>query len=367
MDSFAVEFNRLEYRYNTEQPFIKFAALIKRLSARDIVLFGSGVLDMRFFNFFKKNGINAVCYCDNNKTGIHIPTKLPIVSIRQLKEAYPDVNIVITSFKYRFEIANQLMESGFSSGQIFTDFNFLVDMMSISEAKNYFEGWEWAYNYFADDVSKKIIIGRIKSYLFGDSILFSAGCKYLENEVVNLSNNEVFVDVGSAVGSITEAFINKTNNKYKHIYAFEPDIENYEKAKNKLLQYSNVTIMKTALWSRNGVLPFNARGDGGSHICKEITANTTVSATTLDNFFNGNIEKPTFIKVSAEGSEKEIILGANEIIGKRKPALAASVYHQPDDIYETTKCISDINSDYAFCLRHYSEYIYDTILYARNL
>jgi FkbM family methyltransferase len=356
--------------YNTGKPRNKFEKLKRLIIKRPIILFGAGVLDMRFYDFFRKNGIPIECYCDNNRTGIHIPTKLQIITAQQLKKQYSDANIVITPFKYRNVISNQLKEAGFSNEQIFTEFNFFIEMMDINKAKEYFDGWEWAYNFFKDDTSKQIVIDRIKSYLFGDSIPASVGPKYFENDIVKLSNNEVFIDAGMTSGDITRAFIHQTNGAYRRIFGFEPDEKNYKEAEKNLSAYSNVTIIQKALWSTELKCYFNARGDGGSHIVNEDyfgidkTVMTTIS---VDKFFGDKLEKPVFIKLSTEGAEKEIIFGAKETIGNTNPQLAVSAYQHPSDIYELTKIIYNINPYYNFSLRHYSEYVYDTIIYARSL
>jgi FkbM family methyltransferase len=360
----------IKKRYDTGESRNKFERLKKIIVKRPIVLFGAGVLDMRFYDFFRKEGIPIECYCDNNKTGIHTPTKLQIITVQQLKKQYSGANIVITPFKYRNEISNQLKEIGFLKEQIFTEFNFLIEMMEINKAEEYFDGWEWVYNFLNDNTSKQIVVNRIKSYLFGDSIPSSTYPKYFENDIVKFSNNEVFVDAGMTSGDITKIFIHQTNGAYRHIFGFEPDEENYKKAENNLSAYPNVTIIQKALWSNNVKCYFNARGDGGSHIVNEIPFNagkTAITTISIDNFFGDKLEKPVFIKLSTEGAEKEIIHGAKKTIENSNPQLAVSAYHHPSDLYELIKIIHHINPCYNFFLRHYSEYVYDTIIYTRSL
>lgn len=85
--------------------------------------------------------------------------------------------------------------------------------------------------------------------------------------------------------------------------------------------------------------------------------------TALDMFFQER-EAPTFIKMDIEGAEKEALIGAEQIIRCHKPKLAICVYHKPEDIYVLPELINSFREDYRFYLRHYSNTIYETVLYA---
>jgi hypothetical protein len=58
----------------------------------------------------------------------------------------------------------------------------------------------------------------------------------------------------------------------------------------------------------------------------------TVKTMTLDSFVKEyNVERVDFIKIDAEGSERETLKGAKETIKKFKPRMAIAAYHLPDD------------------------------------
>ena len=75
-------------------------------------------------------------------------------------------------------------------------------------------------------------------------------------------------------------------------------------------------------------------------------------------------EKVTFIKIDAEGAEREIIQGSTKTIKKYKPKLAVSVYHKPDDYIELAKLLLEIEPEYKFYFRQYHSDPKETILYA---
>ena len=85
--------------------------------------------------------------------------------------------------------------------------------------------------------------------------------------------------------------------------------------------------------------------------------------TALDAFFQ-NREAPTFIKMDIEGAEREALAGVEQLIRSHKPKLAICAYHKVEDIYTLPELIRTFRDDYTFYLRHYSDTIYETVLYA---
>jgi hypothetical protein len=72
---------------------------------------------------------------------------------------------------------------------------------------------------------------------------------------------------------------------------------------------------------------------------------------TLDSFCKEyNVERVDFIKIDAEGSEREIIKGAKETIKRFKPKMAIAAYHLPDDKKVIPELVLSIRNDYKFKL-----------------
>ena len=65
-----------------------------------------------------------------------------------------------------------------------------------------------------------------------------------------------------------------------------------------------------------------------------------------------------------EGAELMALQGAEKIIRKYKPKLAVCVYHKPEDIIEILKYTLELNPEYKIHLRHYSNYFWETVMYA---
>ena len=100
-------------------------------------------------------------------------------------------------------------------------------------------------------------------------------------------------------------------------------------------------------------------------IDSEVAGNSDViyiNTITIDEFAKTHL-KPTFIKMDIEGAELNALIGANNVIVNHKPKLAICIYHRPSDLSEIAKYIKQLNSHYRFYIRHYRDYICDTVLY----
>jgi FkbM family methyltransferase len=72
-----------------------------------------------------------------------------------------------------------------------------------------------------------------------------------------------------------------------------------------------------------------------------------ISITTIDDFAKErNLDRVDFIKVDAEGYEKQILRGARETIQRFRPILSVSAYHFPDDKTDIVELVEGITPEY---------------------
>ena len=74
--------------------------------------------------------------------------------------------------------------------------------------------------------------------------------------------------------------------------------------------------------------------------------------------------KVTLIKMDIEGSELEALKGAEKLIKRDRPRLAICIYHKRQDPVEITNWILELGMDYKLYMRHYSNFGFETVLYA---
>ncbi|MDR0984615.1 MAG: FkbM family methyltransferase [Ruminococcus sp.] len=224
-----------------------------------------------------------------------------------------------------------------------------------------------AYNLFKDDFSKKVYADIINFKISGD-------IKYLKEitsskddiyKILNLSDNEVFYDLGAYNGDTVEEFILQTKGKYDSIVAMEPDSKNFAKLTKTVenLGAHNIELLKYAAWSLETEIPFSSKA--GRQSAFDTNSKTTAPAKSVDNIYSDDDPYPTYIKIDVEGADKEALWGASETIAKYSPKIAVSLYHCNEDIFEIPLSIDSINQSYNFYIRHLP-YIpaWETNLYA---
>ncbi len=373
--SFEQEFAKLEERYNTCEHLHKQKVLIDRLSQYPLAIFGCGGYGKRVFHTLVELGVEVSCFVDNFKTGYFQQTHVPIVSPQTVKENYTDANIIIATLAPERQLHSQLLSLGIAQEQILgfdVAYQLLQDLpeeriqVGILQMRKLLEQYESAFQMYQDEKSREILLDRIKTYLFRDefSDYENLGDMYFP-EQITFTDTEVFIDAGLYTGDTAEQFIKKVAGRYEHIYGFEIDPKNFSEAQKNLGGYRNVTIVAQGLSDRATSAKANLGLGMGSNISEG--ALDTISLTSLDTFFKAlgaNVKKPTFIKMDIEGAELAALKGSEEIISEFKPKLAIAAYHKPEDMYQLPLIIKEINPDYKLMLRHYSRYMWETVLYA---
>jgi len=188
---------------------------------------------------------------------------------------------------------------------------------------------------------------------------------YFDLPQLKRNDNEVFVDCGAYDGDSALGFVKWCNNKFEHIYLFEPDKKNIKLCDINLSQnISNekYTIIEKGNWSTRTQLRFDVTGDVSTHATEKGTEILDVSS--IDEEIM-TLNKVTYIKMDIEGAELEALKGAERVITRDFPNLAICVYHKPEDIFTIPQYINSLVPEkYKFYLRHYTLTKWDTVLYA---
>lgn len=245
--------------------------------------------------------------------------------------------------------------------------NYFMENWQKCKSQDSLEKIKQAKEILADEESINVLETRIKVYETGEisllSNIYNASTQYFNQGIVELSDNEVFIDLGAYKGDTIEGFINHVNGKYKKIIAFEPDLENMMCLNRYILEndINNVVVYKLASWNEKDILKFHEDGSYISQI--SATGNSSINVNSIDDVLL-DIVPVTFIKMDIEGAELKTIEGAENIIKKYKPQMAICVYHKADDIYEVPLAIKKLVPEYKLYLRHHSDSFLDTVLYA---
>ena len=330
-----------------------------------IILFGAGLGGHAAAKWIQKEGGCVFCFCDSMKSGKDEKFDIPIISPEELKKYYGDDQtyiVISVGDRYRDEIASLLLELGCPIRKIIPSY-FMKDKLTLDELEAHLDGYQWMFDHVEDDTSRDIIINRIKNYLFYFEAPHDEDYKrYFDSAIMPLRTDEIYLDGGAFNGDSILSFLNATKNQYRYIWGFEPDLENYRNAINTLHDYKNVTLINQGIWSGEETLP--CIGGQETLSCFDKAGSSTVSVIGLDHFFLNRNNRPTVIKLDIQGAELYALQGARKLIKENHPKLILCAYHEVSHLYELAQTVFRIDPSYKFWIRHYSDNLHETILYA---
>jgi len=336
----------------------------------EVYLFGAKELGAKFYDFFTQAGIKVLGFIDNNpalQNQDYCGCK--VFNINDLTSQKQEATIAIASINYINEISMQLRDLGFSK-IIPCPVFYLYDEKTYNPEPS-FEGivkdlaenkqqYLDFYNILEDEKSKKVLETLVNFRLSFDFSLYGKifdQNQYFGEDFLNFEENGIFIDGGGFDGDSTLNYIQKVKNNYKKILFFEPDAISFEKAKENLKNIKNIDFFNKGLYSKSDVFRFNSSGGLGSNIAE--SGNTNIEVVSIDELLD---EKAAYIKMDIEGAELEALKGAKKQLLKGTQ-FAISLYHKSGDIRQIPQYIKEINPDYKFYLRHYTNTVFETVLY----
>ena len=220
-----------------------------------------------------------------------------------------------------------------------------------------------AYALLEDEKSKSVYIKSIEFLYTGELDLLNdiESPKDEGYSLLNLSNDEKYLDLGAYTGDTVDEFINHTGS-YTYISAVEPNIKNFKKLKENIKEIENCEALNIGISDKAG-FSYITKGSGKMATLKINNEKTEMIETkTLDDLFSK--KEYTYIKADIEGMEMEMLSSADKALSS-KPKLCISAYHKPSDMWNLILKIHKINKEYKFFLRKF-KYIplWDLNLYA---
>lgn len=229
------------------------------------------------------------------------------------------------------------------------------------EFESNYLNYEWIYNLLADEASKQIF-KKLVSFRYTYDIEQLKGFdsreqyQYFEDFLKLNPEGESFVDVGCFNGFTSLEFI-KNCPGYSAVHILEPDVSNFKNCITTLKNLSNIHFYNLGASNSAQTLKFDTQGSG-SRISEDGTL--TINVDKIDNIIKTPV---SFIKMDIEGAEAFAIDGAKNTILENHPKLAICVYHQVGDFWKIPKLIFSIRDDYDVYLRHYTESIYESVMF----
>lgn len=246
------------------------------------------------------------------------------------------------------------------------DFGVLHDRLI--QIKEHWNDFTNLYSWLDDYKSKNVLIDVLRNWetlngIYFENVIDKQFEHYFDLDIIKVSMDEVFVDLGAYIGDTVSSYINTFGNNFKKIYCYEFNNENARILKDVTTNYDNIVIRECAVGQTTGYVNILRKQDDNSATSMQIDDKGAIQMVTLDDDID---EKITFIKSDIEGAEISMLQGAKAHIRNDHPKLAISVYHGNSDIWEIPKIIHSIDSTYRFYLRYYGGCLYpnEIVLYA---
>ncbi len=206
------------------------------------------------------------------------------------------------------------------------------------------------YNLLADELSKTVFKNIIMFKLSGklEYLLKAETNRQEVFDLLNLSKQENFLDLGAFTGDTVQEFISYVKD-YQGIIAVEPDKRNFKKLCESSADLKDINCINAAISDKSGkALISKNHGRGNSVEGKTVEINT-LSLTDISKEF-----MPTYIKMDIEGNEIKTINGGRELLNAQKPKMHIACYHTAYDIFKIPLIIKNICPEYRVYMRHHS-------------
>ncbi len=223
------------------------------------------------------------------------------------------------------------------------------------------ESYEFLFERLSDDLSKKhfenIINFRLnRDIKFLKEFEFRIKEQYFE-AFFFLKENPSFIDGGGFDGQTSKIFAEKYPD-YNKIYFFEPFVNSFELSKKTLKDFKQVEMFQKGLWHKKDTLSFD--GSLGSANTISNKGSDKIEVVAIDDIIK---EKIDFLKLDIEGSEYNALIGAKKMICNYRPKIAVCVYHLQKDFIRIPQLLLDYHKDYKIYLRHYTQGVFETVMY----
>ncbi len=340
----------------------------KLRSSKYLCLFGAGQVGQAVAYDLTDAGIKVDFFCDNNKElwGKNINQAIRCVSLQELDQHKNDVFVLVTTGSFK-EICAQLEALGFSNllvvPQLMIRNNMYWDKVSCALVK---KNICQLIDILEDEKSRQVVNVIVQNW-FSRLCSFNSivmGDQYFPAGIINLSDDEVFVDVGAFNGDTLIDFLSRVNGRFAQAIAYELDKNCYRKLLNSINAMSpgvkeRIIAYNLGLYDTNRFIGYIANTTSSSI---NSIAGDQGEVVRLDDHLRG--KKVSFIKMDIEGAEVKALHGAEEILKTSRPKLAISVYHEPAHLWEVPLFIKCLAPDYKIYLRHHTCEEYETVCYA---
>lgn len=161
-------------------------------------------------------------------------------------------------------------------------------------------------------------------------------------------NSFHFVDIGANIG---EFLIDYSNHpKVSRVSAFEPQPEQIKVLKKNIDLNDfkkTVVIPKPVADSTKDILfNFSSKNSTASGITEDRSKGTIVQSTSIDEYFNDNIDQEFVFLIDTEGAELDIMRGGRKLIQQSNPLIIFEYNHVTREHFTIEEVQTELGNNY---------------------
>lgn len=341
------------------------------ISTAKVWIFGGGGASSWILDGMLREGVCVSGILDDASDIIH-NKKIISPSSPNITKSQKETDIVVVSIlnvRYNIDdIVTKLKKLGWKNVMVYSEWchNFYLETKR-SPAPITFGDWSSIKDKIADvrdmlsDKNSIDVLNCFTNFVRFSSPFFPTICKnqYFPQDISKINEHINMIDCGAYTGdTILECDL--LGYKINNVYAFEPDLNNYQKLVNNISGKYNSILFPCGVSDCTKQVYFESQSNSGSYINSD--SGTLIQCVSIDDCL-GSCDV-NFIKMDIEGEEYNALLGAQKILKNKLPRLAISVYHTSTDIWKIPLFIKSIyGTNCKYYLRNHSRTIADTILY----
>lgn len=328
-------------------------------SKKPVVLYGMGDGAEKIIDVLNKKGLNvSAVFASDGFVRKKVFRGHTVESYSSICEKFDDFTVLVSFGTKRPEVIDNIINISHSRELYAPDVPvFGGGLFDLEYFGENFSRLERIYERLCDNISKKAFVCSIKYRLTG-KIDYLFECETAPEEsylsVLRPYKDCVYIDVGAYNGDTVKEFSQYSGTDIT-VHAIEPDSKNFKKLSSyaDLCDIKKIKLHNAAAWNENGYITFYSRSGRNS-------ANTTAhkesvkAEQTASLMLDSIAEHADYIKIDAEGADKNALLGAKHLISqKNSPSLCVAAYHRTEDYFEIPECVFNINENYKLYFRHF--------------
>jgi len=350
----------------------------KDLGHKPIIFWGCGNNAIIIRQIMKQKGIIPSAYVDNDleKAGNEIDG-VKVYSYEDMKRNFKDYIIFLTvAVNNAVSIKRQLLEAGELHPVFHLEKPFKVDeeFLEYDYVREHEKEFEAAYSYLADELSRTLFIENVNFRLCGNKmklLQYIDGNTFFDKRLIAKKDDHIYVDAGAYTGDTLLRFYAFCGGNYKHLYAMEPDPDNFRLLTNVVKggRICDTTLFPVGGWDKKDVLTFytvsqeaNKNFDSPNFfknmqntmpdawkIHEENFVEEKIPVDTVDNLLNGG--PCTVLKINALAADLQILRGSEQTIKKYRPVIVGEFGARKENLTEMFRLMKLWNPSYSIFLR----------------